>query len=846
VNVGVNVNVSHAPSAVGQPRIAYYVNEDAAAALLYGHPQQAPSQSQQQEAAARSMAMHHHPGDAGGGMYATNAYRYEQQQQPQRGRRSGSIGGGAGGTGGYDMYEVRSQQQQGHASSDGGMYVLSSQQQQQSQQHAMALQHRHSSSSVMDEQQEHMHSRYRHSHPQQHREQELSSHAAAASALSLMSSAAASMSPAGDYGDDEEDLEEIGPKIETIDDDDDDGGDDDHGQDDESEGDNDEDEENIAVNKNTLGGRIEDVSMIQGPSNHVNSAFSTSQEKLIDVDDERRASASSQYTASSLKLDMSPVRMPKRSSNVVNQSGDISGDNYRNDRCRDSDDIENGSQVAEEDESIEMSITDNVPRGKTLRGEVTAYGGKQINILDEDEESSNLPVDESSQEDLLSQETPGSTAKCEYEQENKIQESQSYEKLFTKPMVAKPKQHETVPKTNTANGKRKRSVKEKSFDDDHFGSGVVGHKTMAGVMGTTPITDAEYECAKELMDQFLQVPLLTEFIRPCLELNPELKSVYMKIIKRPMDLGQVCRKIKERVYVNINSLRLDVWRVFSNCIAFHSHSSAKDIAIPTFISVSLHLREFFNALWAEYMIPSEIPNPFRDGTNKSKKVVSAVRSIFAQRDEARQARLVATISTSLSCKCLKKASRMISRMVSHHGRVDGLDVEACLQEGDEASVAFRVLQERLLELADANEGNENADDNSFQSQITIADLTRDMKACADLMMYPELSEMLNRRMDRIVGKLVIPLFEAGCRGVDQSSIWGCMAAAVWARENRKKPFWPGIVLGIIAPEHQREGWHKALTDRNEGRLPKHLQSGLSSGKRKAEQHMKKPSGEQMR
>ena len=727
--------------------------------------------------------------------------------------------------------KFRSQQQeQGHAPSDGGMYVMSSQQQQQ---HAMALQHRHSSSSVMEEQQEHMHSRYRHSHQQQHREQELSNHAAAASALSLMSSAAASMSPAGDYGGDEEDLEEVGPKIETIDDDD-------HGQDDESEGDNDEDEENIAVNKNTLGVRVEDVSMIQGPNNHVNSELSTSQEKC--VDDERRASASSQYTASSLKLDMSPVRMPKRSSNVVDQSDN----DYRNDRRRDSEDIGDGSQVADEDESIDMSITDNVPRGKVLRGEATVYGGKQINILDEDEESSNLPVDESSQEDLLSQETPASTVKCEYEQENKIQESQSNEKLFTKPKVSKPKQHETVPKTNAANGKRKRSVKEKSLDDDHYGSGVVGHKTIAGVMGTTPITDAEYECAEELMDQFLQVPLLTEFIRPCLELNPELKSVYMKIIKRPMDLGQVCRKIKERVYVNVNSLRLDVWRVFSNCIAFHSHSSAKEIAIPTFISVSLHLREFFNALWVEYMIPSEIPNSFRDGTNKSKRVVSAVKSIFAQRDEARQARLVATISTSLSCKCLKKASRMIGRMVSHQGRIDDLDVEPCFQEGDEASVAFGVLQERLLELADANEDNENAENNSFQSQITIADLTRDMKACADLLKNPEHSEMLNRRMDRIVGKLVIPLFEAGCRGVDQSSIWGCMAAAVWARENRKKPFWPGIVLGIIAPEHQREGWHKALTDRNEGRLPKHLQSGLSSGKRKAEQHMKKPSGEQMR
>uniref|UniRef100_A0A7R9ZTM9 PWWP domain-containing protein n=1 Tax=Pseudo-nitzschia arenysensis TaxID=697910 RepID=A0A7R9ZTM9_9STRA len=68
-----------------------------------------------------------------------------------------------------------------------------------------------------------------------------------------------------------------------------------------------------------------------------------------------------------------------------------------------------------------------------------------------------------------------------------------------------------------------------------------------------------------------------------------------------------------------------------------------------------------------------------------------------------------------------------------------------------------------------------------------------------------------------------------------------MAAAVWARESSKKPFWPALVLGIIAPDDQKEDWHKFLTERNEARLPEKLKSQLMAGKRKAEQAVKRQS-----
>jgi PWWP domain len=65
------------------------------------------------------------------------------------------------------------------------------------------------------------------------------------------------------------------------------------------------------------------------------------------------------------------------------------------------------------------------------------------------------------------------------------------------------------------------------------------------------------------------------------------------------------------------------------------------------------------------------------------------------------------------------------------------------------------------------------------------------------------------------------------------------AAAIWARESAKKPFWPALVLGILAPDDQKEDWHWALTARNEMRLPEALRTQLTTGKRKAEQALKR-------
>ena len=130
----------------------------------------------------------------------------------------------------------------------------------------------------------------------------------------------------------------------------------------------------------------------------------------------------------------------------------------------------------------------------------------------------------------------------------------------------------------------------------------------------------------------------------------------------------------------------------------------------------------------------------------------------------------------------------------------------------------------------------------LQTEHTVEAFISDLKRCYGDDIFEGLARLkvsFAKRLDRMLGKLIVPVNEVNCRGVNQSSVWGCMAAAIWARENTKKPFWPALVLGILAPDDQKEDWHSLLTQRNEARLPEKLLAGLQAGKKKALQALQR-------
>lgn len=363
-----------------------------------------------------------------------------------------------------------------------------------------------------------------------------------------------------------------------------------------------------------------------------------------------------------------------------------------------------------------------------------------------------------------------------------------------------------------------------------------------------PITSQDYDNLEALMNQFCRVPLLAEFSRPVSSLHPELVPVYSKVVKHPVDLSKVCRSIRRRAYKDTRAVRLDIWRIFANCIKFHCHPSTREGAIPSFVSIALHLRDYFNALWEEYMLPSESPgSATKSAKAKANPTQAAYHQSFKTRDERRKKRIVATSTTALSNRTLERVATEIENFTDANGMVDGLDGEPIvspmtgMESADEVAikkaydavvVGLTKLKEKMTELANENE------------EYTVAELQTDLKNCYSTEVFAdhaELRKKLGDRLNRLMGKIVVPIFETNCRGVNQSSVWGCMAACIWARESSKKPYWPALVLGIMAPEDQREDWHNALTERNEGRLPESLRQQLEAGKRKAVTALKRQS-----
>eukprot|EP00934_Nitzschia_sp_Nitz4_P005308 Nitzschia sp. Nitz4//scaffold2_size372955//368596//371613//NITZ4_000486-RA/size372955-processed-gene-0.557-mRNA-1//-1//CDS//3329546967//5298//frame0 len=379
-----------------------------------------------------------------------------------------------------------------------------------------------------------------------------------------------------------------------------------------------------------------------------------------------------------------------------------------------------------------------------------------------------------------------------------------------------------------AKKKRKTPTKKKAA-----ASATLLHPTMEDPV--VPITDQQYLNLEKLMVQFCRVPLLAEFSRPVALLHPELMSAYSKIVEYPVDLGLVCRKIRKRSYENLRDVRLDAWRIFSNCIRYHSHPSNKE-AVPSFVSIALHLRAYFNDLWQEYMMASDPP---ADAMGDSSRAKELLREALDQRQTARAKRLLVSGLSVMTGKSLTRAADTLGELIQDGGCVDRLDTEPVWgddaaddsPELDKVVDNLRKFQARLVELS------------SSGADYGIDELERDLRKCYQGVVKdsPDLEKQVGRRLDRWIGQIVVPIHEATCRGVSQSSIWGCMAAAVWARESSKKPFWPALVLGIMAPEHQREQWHLELTLRNEARLPDKLKQQLVTGKRKAESWLKKHS-----
>ena len=275
------------------------------------------------------------------------------------------------------------------------------------------------------------------------------------------------------------------------------------------------------------------------------------------------------------------------------------------------------------------------------------------------------------------------------------------------------------------------------------------------------ITDAEYASLESLMTEFCKVSYMAEL--PYHFLN---------------DLGRICRDIHLRRYVHrdIQAIQSGVEFSLSNCIKFFG-------ADPRLNSITRHVQDFFNCLWQEYMIPSVVPPQ-----------TSPLYSAFQKRARVREERLPQIASTVLSSQFMLKVSAALEQFVDMGGKADKLDKNAVLGNvgnaiGDNATFiislwALITSMERKIE--------------DERGEYTVLELYQDVKKCYSDVFLDDISKKTKiiQRLDRLLGKVFVPIYEVSCRGVNRSSIWGCCTAIIWARESEGKPYWPVIVLGM--------------------------------------------------
>lgn len=294
-----------------------------------------------------------------------------------------------------------------------------------------------------------------------------------------------------------------------------------------------------------------------------------------------------------------------------------------------------------------------------------------------------------------------------------------------------------------------------------------------------PITEAEYKNLAHLFEYFCKVPLLAEFSRPVTLLHPELMAIYSKIVSNPIDLGKVCRKIGRRQYANTREVQLDMWRIFSNCVKYHSHHSNKD-GVPSFVSIALHLREFFNNLFQEWILPSDPPKKaltVKGGTAS----VKYLRETYATREEDRKRRIIVSGLTCMSIGCMKKTAENIQNLLDNGGRVDELDTEAVFPlpgEGPAAGLDAADHRDLLVVVEKlATFKGQLAQLAADNTEFTVEQFDVHLKACYETEVFennPGLKFRVRNRINRFLHKILCPINEANCRGVTQSSIWGCM------------------------------------------------------------------------
>ncbi|CAM9297523.1 unnamed protein product, partial [Discosporangium mesarthrocarpum] len=113
-----------------------------------------------------------------------------------------------------------------------------------------------------------------------------------------------------------------------------------------------------------------------------------------------------------------------------------------------------------------------------------------------------------------------------------------------------------------------------------------------------PLGSGGRERAMKILQALVDNPLSDEFHKPVTQMHPELAGRYDSVVRRPIDLTTVARRLRRGTYDNASDrLRRDMIRIFRNCERFNKDSS------QLFVGIARYLQALFEALWSEARLP---------------------------------------------------------------------------------------------------------------------------------------------------------------------------------------------------------------------------------------------------
>ncbi len=324
--------------------------------------------------------------------------------------------------------------------------------------------------------------------------------------------------------------------------------------------------------------------------------------------------------------------------------------------------------------------------------------------------------------------------------------------------------------------------------------------------GEESISPAEKDILMTVLKRLVACPLSDLFLKPVVELYPDVSQSYLAVVKHPIDLRTVWRRLQSGAYgtreAGISKARRDLLNIFNNCILFNGHAHNMQL-----VSVARHLKVLLKDLLAETGLPLLNPR-------------ESVDDIAMRRWKRRRRRYIdcwgIPAKTSVCDTVAECFPEVLSTLpsssqdsgaedVDHPMTFGGVVMEAAQAAGieynevppltedsnglDDAN-AVDVGSSSLAKMIDVLFPAPKAAPNNGSNDGNSSDIVVDNDNVSSKGNESTRWESLNEKLSQIT----IFMSEISRRGSELSNIWARPNGMVWAKATRQHGFWPAIVI----------------------------------------------------